>query len=252
MEGNDSEVSKILAAALAERSRELAKLKVEASNESAQAEEARLQALAATAPISPEEYERWLPPPVAIKMLEPILVESFAKREIYNRLCGGEILCVARTANWYHQRTVETKDYGRLGAFIWQINQPKDHDLFWRTGTHKLLRPLHPSATSKHPVECFGIRFEPQGINAVLRDSGIALTSASSDVRATSKKPLSEADAEKFARAIIAGWPQASQDWAHEKLGHFFPDHTMGRENFRRIFRAIQGHKPRGKPPKKV
>lgn len=62
--------------------------------------------------------------------------------------------------------------------------------------------------------------------------------------------PLSEADAQRFAKAIIAGWPEASQDWAHEKALLFFPDRTISRDNFRAIFRAIQGPKNRGKPRK--
>ena len=62
--------------------------------------------------------------------------------------------------------------------------------------------------------------------------------------------PLSEADAKRFASAIISGWPDASQDWAHEKALLFFPDRAISRDKFRAIFRAIQGPKNRGKPTK--
>lgn len=227
-------------------------LRAEGINQDRKDEERKIEELAAANSISPEEYERWLPPAVAIKMLEPILSEASAKEEIYSRLCGGEIECVARTANWHHQRSVEIKDFGRLGSFIWQLNKPRAFELIWRTGTHKLGRPLHPSSSTQFPVECFGIRFNPEGVSAVLRDSGVGLSVAESSETHKPKKPLSHADAETFAKAIIAGWPQASQDWAHEKLALFYPDHTIGREAFRRIFRAIQGPKTRGKAAKQT
>lgn len=49
--------------------------------------------------LTPEVYARWLPLPVAVKRLEPILSGLEAKAEIHTRLCGGEIIAAARTAN---------------------------------------------------------------------------------------------------------------------------------------------------------
>jgi hypothetical protein len=134
--------------------------------------------------LEPEAFERWLTPPIAIKKLEPILTDDEAKAEIYRRLCGVEALSIARTANWYKPRDVDVRDYERIGSFLWKVNkEPKSYDLIWKTGTHTLKRP-ELSATGRDTVyfnvDCFGIRFDPAGIAAIITDSGFDPTAKAS------------------------------------------------------------------------
>ncbi len=226
-------------------------LRAEQLDRDQKAEQLRLEALAAAKAISPDEYEQWLPPRVAIKMLEPLLPEPLAKTEVYNRLCGGEILSVARTANWYHQSTVETKDLGKLGAFIWQMNKLHDHDLFWSTGTHKLSRPLHHSSSTRHPVECFGIRFEPGGVQKVLRDSGVDLELAkpspsegSGAIGEESKSSVSKADLARWHEIFAKLHPDAPEALALRSAVALFPDNHVPRQ----WVRDLRGPQKRGKP----
>jgi hypothetical protein len=51
--------------------------------------------------LEPERFELWIRAPIAIKKLEPILSPGEAKIEIHRRLIGGEVLSIARTANWF-------------------------------------------------------------------------------------------------------------------------------------------------------
>jgi hypothetical protein len=57
---------------------------------------------------------------------------------------------------------------------------------------------------------------------------------------------LSKIEAEKFCRAILAGWPDTTEENAHAKSLLFFPDKKVPRDWFRPIFRAIRGPKKRG------
>ncbi|AVA13591.1 hypothetical protein C3E99_06810 [Sphingopyxis sp. MG] len=143
------------------------------------------------------------------------------------------------------------REYGKLGAFLWKTNsEPKEYENFWKSGTHTLTRPIDPYRTdNRYPIECFGIRLDPAGIDTILRDSG-ASTDGEPREQKPPSSPLSDAEARRFAAAIVAGWPEASQDWAHEKAQLFFPDKSISRDNFRVIFRAIQGPKTPGKTKK--
>lgn len=124
--------------------------------------------------LDPAAYERWLPPLAAVKKLEPLLKPSEAKAEIYRRISGGEVLTVARSSTWYTRNGLDLRDYARLGAFLWAFNSaPSDADLLWKTGTHTLSRVLNHLSTQRYNVECFGIRFDPAGIQTILTDAGI-------------------------------------------------------------------------------
>jgi hypothetical protein len=129
--------------------------------------------------MDPAAYERWIQPPVAIKKLEPILHLNHAKSEIHRRICGGEILTVARTSNWHTPREIKVRDFVRLSQYLWASNpEPEDYDLLWKTGTHTLTRTIDPRFSTRYDIQCFGIRFDPAGINAILTDAGMAPLSA--------------------------------------------------------------------------
>ena len=124
--------------------------------------------------LAADVYLRWLPPREAIKVLKPLLNDYEAKRELYRRLCGGEVLSVARSSIWYKQSGLDNKDYSVIGAFLWSFNRaPEDHDLLWKTGTYVMSRITSPHSSTKYDVECFGLRFDPAGIFAILTDVGM-------------------------------------------------------------------------------
>ncbi len=63
-------------------------------------------------------------------------------------------------------------------------------------------------------------------------------------------REISTDEANRFSKAVIAGWPEATETFAHTKALAFFPDSKVTREWFLGIFRLIRGPKNRGKPPK--
>lgn len=129
--------------------------------------------------ISEAEYELWLPPPLALKRLSALLSEGPAMEEIYRRLCEGQVRSVARTANWYDQQGFSTdRHFELLHDFLWQTDKPRDYDNFWKTGSHTLSRRLFASSNKQYPIKCFGIRFDPEGINGILKDGGVGMPDA--------------------------------------------------------------------------
>ena len=63
-------------------------------------------------------------------------------------------------------------------------------------------------------------------------------------------RDLPTAEAENFSRAILAGWPQTTEEVALQKAKLFFPDNKVPKDWFLKKFRVIRGPKTRGKQPK--
>ena len=128
--------------------------------------------------------------------------DNDARTEIYRRLVAGELLSVARSSTWFQEDGLfEIKEYSRLGAFLWTVNSvPAADDLIWKSGTHTLTRPGWPDSDIRYNVDCFGIRFDPDGVAAILADCGVCDVAAPSRVEGASVGPLSRAPSVKAAR----------------------------------------------------
>lgn len=121
-------------------------------------------------------------------------------------------------------------------SFLWAVNdEPEWQELFWKTGTHTLTRPDWPNSSKRLKVDCFGIRFDPAGIDAILEDSGLFESSempidpaAPPAAAGADAKPLPTGEAERVSKLILGIWGKS-------------------RDPFLKIFRAIRGEKKRGK-----
>ena len=194
------------------------------------------------------EYLTWLAPPAAIRRLEPLLSAAEAKTEIYRRLCGGEILSIARTANWHSHANIDVRDFGILGAMLWSFNSsPNDWDLLWKTGTHVLKYVPSSHSTKVFEIEAYGIRFNPLGVDKVLKDAGLTAPEAVSE-KPDPAKPLPKAEAERVSRLILDIWGKEVTEVRAVQLAQIIsPEHRVSRDPFLAVFRVIRGDKKRGR-----
>ena len=190
-------------------------------------------------------YEGWLSPAKALELFyRHDWRWDTAVKAIGTRIQNGLVATITRHIVYPNG---EKDDYIMLKQEAWAKywHPTASHD-FWKTGDVQL---RDSGYGDDKRASLFGVKFDPAGIRAMLPLSGDDQPEQT-ETQKSELKPLPKAEAEKFARAILSEWPQASQDWAHEKAMLFFPEHTMSRAQFRIIFRAIQGPKNRGKSPK--
>ena len=202
--------------------------------------------------MDPAAFERWLRPAAAIKILEPILSEREAKKEIYRRVCEGEVLCVARTSNWYggEGAGITIRDYSRLGSFLWQFNAPpQDYDLLWKTGTHTFQWITGPRETKLHNVQAFGIRFDPAGVQAILVDAGLGgPQTATPEPEPESRRdlpPLPDGLLKKWHELFVMAYPKGTITLAQTSIEGMFPKHWVSRKRLRELFPDAQRGRPK-------
>jgi hypothetical protein len=183
---------------------------------------------------------------------------QFGERWLLDQLKEGLVIAVARSG--------PTKADGPLEQFVrvlpglWKKWDDWGSDYFWSSGTAIF---QHYSATGYGDTVAsrfFDVRFDPASFNGkviILKPEApaiavrqLAAAQAGSSIVDNRAVPLSRGDAEKFSRAILAGWPEATEELAYTKALLFFPDNRIPRDWLRGIFRVIRGPKKRGPPPK--
>jgi hypothetical protein len=196
------------------------------------------------------DWARWLTPRQTVDLLGKIWSGFNAfdviRTELRSRLREGLIRAAAQT--YIKKRFGAETDrsaYTEILPAFWPLSPHSLGAQFWNAGQFTVLE--HP-----HEWNLFGIRFDPDDIAALITEQGFeAVTAEQSEPGKPQRvRDLAESEVSAFCRAIVAGWPDASQDWAHEKALLFYPEHKVPRDWFRSIFRAIQGPKNPGKRPK--
>lgn len=212
--------------------------------------------------LSPAEYARWLTPHQAINALCPPLDYSTARYELFIRLKNGLVqtaaeLCVIRRHGSERERYARNK----MAAGVWEKrDSPPDHQ-FWDAGSIVLRNREYQN---DHELSYFGVRFDPDQIAVLVAaqtntlsqitaaKSAIVAGNSAGEAIAPSppKRDLPKGEAENFARAILAGWPTSTEEFALAKARLFFPEHKVPKDWFLGIFRLIRGPRNRGKQPK--
>lgn len=198
----------------------------------------------------------WFTPLDALGVKKIEMAPSHEVWALLERLRAGQIIAVARTAT-VRADLVGVRPMVKVNAGAWRRMNDDDEHFFWLTGD--LSVETSPALNLKGTVNrdrFFDVRFDPTSFSGqppvqIEVEDEIQGNSASQDSDIQIPKPqLAKSEAERFCRALIAGWPDASQDFAHGKAQLFFPDHKVPRDWFRGILRSIQGPKKPGKPGK--
>ncbi|NCP15372.1 MAG: hypothetical protein GW858_14635 [Sphingomonadales bacterium] len=193
---------------------------------------------------APGDFEQWLKPREALELLPSEWGRGHAINAIVTNLKVGGLRSSARAGRLMSDDGCEQVAYFPIPPIYWDelewINGP---ETLWVTGQVS----FHiGSRTNQRPAEDWiehiftDVRFDPEGF-AVAFDLDQTGNSQSS-------KALPVAEAERFARAILHGWPDTTERNAYAKAVLFFPDHRVSRDPFLKIFRSIRGYKSPGKP----
>lgn len=206
-------------------------------------------------PTENEFNSDWVTPDDGLGVLVQFLEERTRCKGIKDRLESGAMIAVARTGRSERDRSLQP--FVPVSNRVWRHMDSSEEDHFWNSGDAVVQVPSsgnYGSGLEKHHY--FDVRFDPQGF------SGKPPTKAVADHLAETSdaplphpppaplKDLSVDDAERFSRAILAGWPDSTEEAAHKQATHYFPEHKVPRDWFKSIFRVIRGPKNPGKQPK--
>lgn len=203
-------------------------------------------------PPTEDEFNRdWLTPEEALDLLT--YDERDTKRRwLMSRLKTEQIIAVARTG----APGGRMEPFPLVPAQYWGGWDEYGDEHFWATGDATFHVGIR-AGYSGHKLRFLDIRFDPSSFSGE-RTMRIPLPPAppappEAEVPPTPpvpRKDISRDDAERFSRAILAGWPDSTEDFAYRKAELFFPDKKVPRDWFKKIFRLIRGPKNRGKQPK--
>lgn len=191
----------------------------------------------------PSYYDVALPPKAALCKFP--YDEDTAIIQLRRELDVARVTGIAEHAVWQDNNQVNQSYYLIVPTWFWSMDTPRGLD-FWDTGFLERFLPVKGySYDANRWIKLFQIRFFFPG------DLPNAQQPSEPETRTRSSlADISRSDAESFSRAILAGWPSATEAFAHTKAKLFFPDNKVPRDWFLGIFRSIRGPKSPGKTPK--
>jgi hypothetical protein len=203
-----------------------------------------------------EAFNRdWLDPELALEALQGSYRDPYTRKKwIMDRLKSGLILAVARTVEFggehFELAGIAASNFKRFGAY--------GDDHFWETGDHAFR-----IGRDGEQLQAFDIRLDPDSFNGrpprikpveampLAPRKGLLIGGSPKEPEAPHRgKDISKDDAQRFSRAMVAGWPEATEQFAYSKALAFFPENKVPRDWFLGIYRSIRGPKNRGKQPK--
>lgn len=209
-------------------------------------------------PTEDEFNSDWISPLEALDVSDIRMAEDHEIWAITERLRAGQIIAVARTGSM-RADLAGVVPFVKIWPGAWRRMTPTDEHYFWRTGDLSVeAAPADYLKGLGHRDRYFNIRFDPASFSAnpppplALNGPDPTAQEAVDQFPEMDLPQLSKSDAERFCRAILAGWPEAGQDFAHAKAILFFPDRRIPRDWFRRILRSIRGPTKPGKKAQTV
>jgi hypothetical protein len=196
-------------------------------------------------PAENEFNHEWLRPTNAVELVGTSHdSESTTRRWLMARLKTGVIQAVARTSEVHGKRI----DFSPVPQRLWKQLDEWGEEHFWQTGD----QVFHYGGES---IQMLDIRFDVETLGSRARKPDPPEAAAGTERRAVSRRNdtrtnISAPDAERFCRFLLEVRPNATERDAHRRAVDFFHDRKVPRDWFWDIFRAIRGHRNRGKQPK--
>ena len=200
--------------------------------------------------ITDADYETWIQPAVAIARLLPVLGhENHVRKELWNRLRNGRLRSAYHSSQWRRGiDSVSDRGLEELTARVWLISkQPEDWAMLWKTGSHGFSVKEGASNGPVLEIDCFGIRFDPSGIQDIFVGAGADMSNALAPSKPTRRQDLPVLP-ETIAKAWIDWFktqPNASKDAAEKAAAHMFVNHNLSRERIREFWGESQLGRPR-------
>jgi hypothetical protein len=162
------------------------------------------------------------------------------RRAILEKLKAGVLVGVARYAQLADDESVPPKTLLPVARRAWKLLSDDDEYHFWKEGNVIAEYPRSAGYGAVEKVErYFDVRLAPNTFLIDYQDEPSEQAPVPGPPK--DRADLSEAEAERFCRAMLEGWPNAGQDFAHDKAVLFFPDSKVPRDWFRSIFRSTRG-----------
>jgi hypothetical protein len=122
--------------------------------------------MAAEQKLTAEAFADWLTPRQALEILDTVLVKTvLSKQTLIDRLRGGMVQAVSNHSVFEGERNPHQLNLYKIPAEDW--DQWMSSDAFWITGDKHYTYKAYGSGdriTARH----FDVRFEPQGVNAMV------------------------------------------------------------------------------------
>lgn len=206
-------------------------------------------------PTEDEFNDHWITPLEALDVSDDRMAEDHEKWALLEQLRAGQILAVARTAQ-VNPTVGAVQPFVRISAGAWRRAGQSEQFNFWKTG-HLVVPGVEKTddyggVLTGEKERYFNVRFDPASFDGrpppPEPDDGAEAAAPAAVERG---KEISTEEAKRFSVAILAGWPDATESFAHAKALAFYSQNKVPREWFLGIFRSIRGPKSRGKQPKK-
>jgi hypothetical protein len=202
-----------------------------------------------------ERYKGWLTPKRAIETLKPAYDYAFAKTDLYAKLKAG--LLVSYAAKIYGANDYEVT-HVEISASVWRevdsLRLVGCH--FWETGNFITEIHVGNMGISLDGINYIGVRFDPEGIKAILDEHGISSTSPiaemptqeiASDQSSPPANAVPKETRPKAEPAHLKAWFDAYQsvysetdlntlDFAWESAKGMFPDKWVIRDRVHEMF----------------
>ncbi|MGQ0661624.1 hypothetical protein [Sphingosinicella sp.] len=206
-------------------------------------------------PPTDEEFQsRWVRPEGALERKPHEWQGEMERKTLLEKLKAGIVVGVARNAQLTRSSNERIVQFARIPASDWRALSPDAEYLFWTKGTLIAEGSTPGGYGGGDTQRYFEIRLDPDtfaGAPPVAEEAEEQPSSPPSmptaDQRTTD---LPKAEAERFAKAVVHGWPNCTREFAREKALLFYPQHRVPRDWSYRIFRSIQGDKKPGPQPK--
>jgi hypothetical protein len=227
------------------------------------------------ATIEKHEYETWLTPRQARAALDDLGTAYRIVDALNTRVRSGLMRIAAEFAK--SSRMAERVSYLVISPELW--GEPDSNAYFWSTSDIQFTTRSPGYGNQDVQWELFGVRFDPAGIDAIRRASGlVTLPNASqadrtptqaeyleaikalraeggrlpsrtgrepafpgADPPPADRKPLTESEAKRFCAFLLSEKPDATMRDAHARAIGFYHDRKVPRDWFWSIFRTIQG-----------
>lgn len=192
--------------------------------------------------LSAAEFDDWFTPKKALSELPSDWSYETKAKWVAGRLQSGLITAGARSYLSTYGNILTT--LVRLQKDLWVGWPCLAEDDFWKTGDIKLYNRHRMNV-----ADAFDVRFDPAGFDN-FTPKPVLTETPTPDAPLVSLKNLSDDNAKRFSRAILEGWPDSTERNAVAKARLFFPENTVPRDWFFRIFRSIRSDRKPGKKGK--
>lgn len=199
--------------------------------------------------LTAEEFDRWLPPRQAINALAGMGSIFFIVDALNERVKSGLVRVAVETIE--SSKAPNSLSRCIINPAVWQWAMPHAQHAFWSISDVQFTAEPHTHRARN--LRFYGVRFEPAGIEEVLRASGLTPSETLKvEQDAPPRKtrhglpPLRDELLREWLTLFHRAYPAGSKQIAERSALGMFPEHSVDRQKVRDLI----GDTGRGRPRK--